>query len=78
MAFADHLTTEKPKCGAKSLVEVALAKMDPKEAAAARQLLASPQSDALVARAFCDEGYQLGWNSVRNYRLWNGVGRFAP
>lgn len=77
MAFADHLTTPKPRAGARPVVETHLTAMGDEEAADAVTLLRSSASDDVVARAFTAEGFPASNTAVRTWRIANRVGRFA-
>lgn len=81
MAFADHLTQERDrrKSGQPSLVAEALLAMPTAEADAARILLANRTlPNAEVAEVFTGEGFPMGEGAVRNWRIANKVGRYAP
>lgn len=63
--------------GVTQRVAIVLADMPDDLRGAAEALLASHRSDRAVTDAFCDDGYEISQNAVRNYRQKHKLHRFA-
>jgi len=77
VAFSDRLAEAPPRPGAPQVIAAHLKAMDPTEAKDAETLLRSRDSDDVVARAFCAEGFQASNTAVRTWRIINRAQRFA-
>lgn len=76
-AIAQALNEQDRHGGAGLLIPTVLSDMPEDVRTLAVQLLASHRSDRAVAEAFCDDGYIVSQNAVRNYRRNNRLHRFA-